>query len=426
MHYFRYINAELYCENVPVTRICEQVGTPVYIYSRATLERHFKVFQEPFLSVDHLICYSMKACSNLAILRVFRDLGGGVDIVSGGELFRALKAGIDPSKVVYSGVGKTASEMDEALRAGILMFNVESEEELLFLDQRAQAMGRRASVALRVNPDVDPLTHPYISTGLKKNKFGIDSERSIEIYRKAKQLAGIEPVGVDCHIGSQLTELSPFLDAVELLQQLVETLRNEGIDLQYLDIGGGLGIPYEQDDEPPLPAAYGSAIVDRMGNLKVKLILEPGRVLVGNAGILCTKVLYQKQGPQKHFVIVDAAMNDLIRPSLYKAHHSLWKVVKKDNDDARKMVVADVVGPICESGDFLAQSREMQPVRTGDLLAVMSAGAYGFSMSSNYNSRPRVPEVLVDGDDFYVIRERETHEDLVRGERIPPVMLQST
>jgi len=426
MHYFTYKASELYCEDVPIRRICEEVGTPVYIYSRATLERHFKVFREPFASLDHLICYSMKASSNLAILRIFRDLGGGVDIVSGGELFRALKAGIDPAKIVYSGVGKKTSEIDEALNADILMFNVESEEELLHLDQRAQTLGRRAPVALRVNPDVDPLTHPYISTGLKRNKFGIDSERSIDIYRKAKQLKAIEPIGVDCHIGSQLTELSPFLEAVELIQQIVETLRADGIDVRYLDIGGGLGIPYEEDDEPPLPAVYGSAIADRVSNLGVKLILEPGRLLVGNAGILCTKVLYQKKGPQNHFVIVDAAMNDLVRPSLYKAHHGIWKVVKDTDGGTEEMVTVDVVGPICESGDFLAQSRAMRPVKTNDLLAVMSAGAYGFSMASNYNSRPRVAEVLVAGDDFHVIRERETYEDLVRGEHIPSVMLQST
>lgn len=295
MHYFTYKASELYCEDVPIRRICEEVGTPVYIYSRATLERHFKVFREPFASLDHLICYSMKASSNLAILRIFRDLGGGVDIVSGGELFRALKAGIDPAKIVYSGVGKKTSEIDEALNAGILMFNVESEEELLHLDRRAQALGRRAPVALRVNPDVDPLTHPYISTGLKRNKFGIDSERSIEIYRKAKQLKAIEPIGVDCHIGSQLTELSPFLEAVELIQQIVETLRADGIDVRYLDIGGGLGIPYEEDDEPPLPAVYGSAIADRVSNLGVKLILEPGKI----AGRECGNPLHQGSVPEE-------------------------------------------------------------------------------------------------------------------------------
>jgi diaminopimelate decarboxylase len=424
MHFFHYISDELYCENVPVQRICDEVGTPVFIYSRQTLERHFTIFQEPFSSVDHLICYSMKACSNLAVLKVFANLGGGVDIVSGGELYRALKAGVDASKIVYSGVGKKASEMDEALAAGILLFNVESEAELDLLDQRARAFGKRAAIALRVNPDVDPLTHPYISTGLKKNKFGIDSERSIEIYRKARTLKGVEPVGVDCHIGSQLTELSPFLEAIDLLQELIEKLRAEGTDIRYLDIGGGLGIPYEQE-EPPLPSAYGKAIVERVAGLKVKLILEPGRLLVGNAGILATRVLYEKQGEEKSFIIVDAAMNDLIRPSLYKAHHSVWKVSPaKDKAISEARILADVVGPICETGDFLAQSREMEPVESGELLAIMSAGAYGFSMSSNYNSRPRAAEVLVDGGEYHVIRSRETYDDLVRGEQIPTGILQ--
>ena len=423
MHYFRYVNDELYCENVPVQLICDEVGTPVFIYSRQTLERHLTIFQEPFSPVDHLICYSMKACSNLAVLGLFASLGAGVDIVSGGELYRAVKAGIDPSRIVYSGVGKKASEMDEALTSGILMFNVESEAELDLLDQRARALGTRAAIALRVNPDVDPLTHPYISTGLKKNKFGIDSERSIEIYRKARNLKGVEPIGVDCHIGSQLTELSPFLEAVDLLQELIETLRSEGIDIRYLDLGGGLGIPYEEEN-PPLPAAYGKAIVDRVAGLKVTLILEPGRVLVGNAGILGTRVLYEKKGEDKSFIIVDAAMNDLIRPSLYKAHHSVWKVKRESNEKVSSArIIADVVGPICESGDFLAQSREMEPAKSGDLLAIMSAGAYGFSMSSNYNSRPRAAEVLVDGSEYHVIRSRETYEDLIRGERIPPAIL---
>jgi diaminopimelate decarboxylase len=275
-----------------------------------------------------------------------------------------------------------------------------------------------------VNPDVDPLTHPYISTGLKKNKFGIDSERSIEIYRKARALKGVEPVGVDCHIGSQLTELSPFLEAIDLLQELIEKLRAEGTDIRYLDIGGGLGIPYEQE-EPPLPSAYGKAIVERVAGLKVKLILEPGRLLVGNAGILATRVLDEKQGVEKSFIIVDAAMNDLIRPSLYKAHHSVWKVSPaKDKAISEARILADVVGPICETGDFLAQSREMEPVESGELLAIMSAGAYGFSMSSNYNSRPRAAEVLVDGGEYHVIRSRETYDDLVRGEQIPTGILQ--
>lgn len=422
MHYFDYHNRELYCEQVPVTRIADEVGTPVYIYSRETLARHFKIFQEPFRGVDHLICFSMKACSNLTVLRIFADMGGGVDIVSGGELFRALKAGVVPSRIVYSGVGKQVAELDQALAAGILMFNVESEEELELLNARAEAVGRRARIALRVNPDVDPLTHPYISTGLRKNKFGIDVKRSVELYGQAARMAGIDPVGVDCHIGSQLTELSPFLDAVSRLRELIGALRSEGIQIQYLDIGGGLGIPYE-DEQPPPPAEYGAAILEAVSDLHVTLILEPGRVLVGNAGVLVTRVLFRKQALDKEFVIVDAAMNDLIRPSLYKAHHAVWKVCQTDGDAARRRIIADVVGPICESGDFLAQAREMDEVEPGELLALMSAGAYGFSMSSNYNSRPRAPEVLVDRDRFYVIRKRETYEDLIRGEEIPSAVL---
>jgi diaminopimelate decarboxylase len=423
MHFFHYQDDVLYCENVPVQRICDEVGTPIFIYSRATLERHFKIFQEPFSNVDHLICYSMKACSNLTILRAFGNFGAGMDIVSGGELHRALQAGIDPSLIVYSGVGKKSSEMDEALAADILMFNVESGEELELLDQRAQLMGKKARIALRVNPDVDPRTHPYIATGLKKNKFGVDMERSQALYQRARQMKGIEPVGVDCHIGSQLTELSPFMDAMEHLKKLIGNLAKDGINIRYLDIGGGLGIPYD-DERPPVPADYGAAIVEQVSDMNVKIILEPGRVLVGNAGIMVTRVLYRKQGPAKHFVIVDAGMNDLIRPSLYKAHHSVWKIKRTNADEsASEKVLADLVGPICESGDFLAQERYMEPVEPGELLALMSAGAYGFAMSSNYNSRPRAAEVLVDGDDYYVIRDRETYDDLVRHERIPQSLI---
>ena len=425
MHRFDYVKDELYCENVPVKRICEQVGTPVFIYSRATLERHFKIFREPFLSVDHLICYSMKACSNLAILRIFSNLGSGLDIVSGGELFRGLRAGVPPSRIVYSGVGKKLSEIDEALAADILMFNVESAEEMMMLDQRAQAMGKRARMALRVNPDVDPGTHPYIATGLKKSKFGIDVGRAVELYVQAKDMKGLDPVGLDCHIGSQLTELSPFLAAIDRLKKLMVELKNRGVTIRYLDIGGGLGIPYE-DERPPVPAEYGAAIVKQIADMNVSLILEPGRLLVGNAGILASKVLYQKQGPTKYFIIVDAAMNDLIRPSLYDAHHAVWRVDKSNaNGGEPDRVLADLVGPVCESGDFLAQERSLEAVESGDLLAFMSAGAYGFAMSSNYNSRTRAAEVLVDGDTFSVVRERETYEDLIRGERIPDEILQS-
>jgi diaminopimelate decarboxylase len=425
MHRFDYVNDELYCEGVPVQRICEQVGTPVFIYSRATLERHFRIFQEPFASIDHLICYSMKACSNLAVLRVFSNLGSGLDIVSGGELYRGLQAGVPASRIVYSGVGKKPSEIDEALGADILMFNVESEEELVMLDQRARAMGKRARMALRVNPDVDPGTHPYIATGLKKSKFGIDVKQALELYVRAKDMKGLAPVGLDCHIGSQLTELSPFLDAIERLKKLMRELMDRGIKIRYLDIGGGLGIPYE-DEHPPIPAEYGAAIVEQVADMNVSLILEPGRLLVGNAGILVSRVLYQKQGPTKYFIIVDAAMNDLIRPSLYDAHHAVWKVDKRDTDARGPVrVMADLVGPVCESGDFLAQERFLDAVQSGDLLAFMSAGAYGFAMSSNYNSRTRAAEVLVDGDAYYVIRDRETYEDLIRGERIPQEILQS-
>lgn len=424
MHYFDYRNDELYCENVSVKSICEEVGTPAFIYSRATLERHFKVFHEPFQSVDHLICYSMKACSNLAVVRLFANLGGGVDIVSGGELYRALKAGVDPSRIVYSGVGKKVSEIDEALAAGILMFNVESEEELTLLNQRAETAGVCAPVSLRVNPDVDPLTHPYISTGMKKNKFGIQVEKAVELYARARDLKGVNPIGVDCHIGSQLTELSPFLEAMERLGNLVQGLRKDGVDIRYLDVGGGLGIPYDKE-EPPPPGAYGAAILEKVADLGVTLILEPGRVLVGNAGILVTKVLFRKETEVKKFIIVDAAMNDLVRPSLYEAHHSIWNVSRMHSAAAsEERSAVDVVGPICESGDFLARSRELDPVANGDLLAVMSAGAYGFSMSSNYNSRPRAAEVMVDGDAFHVIRDRETYDDLIRGERIPPDIFQ--
>lgn len=422
MHHFSYKNGELYCEQVPVRRIVEEFGTPIFIYSRGTLERHFKIFEEPFSNVPHLICFSMKACSNLAILRIFSNLGGGVDIVSGGELFRALRAGISSQKIVYSGVGKKAAEMDLALDADILMFNVESEEELQLLNQRASAKGKKARVALRVNPNVDPLTHPYISTGLKSNKFGVPIEQALDIYMQASRLQGIDPVGLDCHIGSQLTELAPFLEAVSILRKLLRKLRDGGVDIRYLDVGGGLGIPYDQET-PPAPGDYGAAVLDLVSDMSVSLIMEPGRVLVGNAGIMATQVLYKKQSSDKNFVIVDAAMNDLMRPSLYKAYHSIIKVAK--DDGPTRKIVADVVGPICESGDFLARSREMDDPDPGELLAVMSSGAYGFSMSSNYNSRPRSAEVLVDQSNYYLIRQRETYEDLIRGEIIPGYILEA-
>jgi diaminopimelate decarboxylase len=414
MHHFQYKGNELYAEEVAVREIAEKVGTPVYIYSHATLERHYRAMDEAFARVPHTICYSMKANSNLAVLKTFFSLGGGVDIVSGGELYRALAAGVDPVKVVYSGVGKKDDEIEYALNTGILLFNVESEEELERIDQVAGRLGKKAGIAIRVNPDVDPETHPYITTGLKKAKFGINIERSLEQYKRAARMANLDVIGIDCHIGSQLTKVSPFVDTIRKLKRLIEGLKESGISLRYFDLGGGLGITYS-DEAPPLPAEYGTAITAETKDLGLHLLFEPGRNLVGNAGIMVAKCLYTKQGDEKNFVIVDAAMNDLARPSLYGSYHGV-QAVRKDQDGS---IVADIVGPICESGDFLAKDREMPAFRQGDLLAFMSAGAYGFAMSSNYNSRPRAAEVLVKGDAYQVVRQREKVEDLVRGETLP-------
>ncbi|HAY21450.1 MAG TPA: diaminopimelate decarboxylase [Desulfobacterales bacterium] len=414
MHHFHYSNGQLYCEGVAVAAIAAKVGTPFYLYSHATLQHHFQVFDRAFGETPHLVCFAVKSNSNLAILRIFINQGGGVDIVSGGELFRALRAGVAPGKVVYSGVGKRPDEIRYALEQGILMFNIESPQELQVLNQAAGQMGRRARIALRVNPDVDPQTHPYISTGLKQNKFGIDIDRSVAEYLIAKQLPHLEIVGVACHIGSQLTQLSPFIETLGRLKELIARLRREDIQIRYLDIGGGLGIQYNEET-PPHPVEYGRSIIQELQGLDCTLILEPGRVLVGNAGILVTKVLFTKQTEAKYFIIADAAMNDLARPSLYGSYHGIQPVVEKD----RREVTASLVGPICESGDFLAKDRLMPAFDPGELVAVMSAGAYGFTMSSNYNSRPRVPEILVHKNEFYVIRQRETYEDLIRGEEIP-------
>ena len=414
MHHFQYKGDELFAEDVAVKNIVAKVGSPVYIYSQATLERHFKVMDEAFAAVPHTICYSVKANSNLAVLKSFINLGGGVDIVSGGELFRALKAGVDPRKVVYSGVGKKDDEIEYALTTDILMFNVESEQELDRINEIAGRLGKRAGIAIRVNPDVDPETHPYISTGLKKAKFGINIERSLAQYQRAKAMKNLEILGIDCHIGSQLTKVAPFVDAITKLKRLIAGLNEMGINIAYFDLGGGLGIRYGEE-EPPLPEEYGRAVVEETKGLGLHLLFEPGRNLVGNAGILVGKCLFTKKGEEKSFVITDAAMNDLARPSLYGSYHGV-QAVRKDQDGT---VVADIVGPICESGDFLAKDREIPNFRQGDLVAFMSAGAYGFSMSSNYNSRPRVAEVMVKGDKFEVIRERETWDDLIRGEKIP-------
>ncbi len=414
MNHFKYIRNELYCEDVPVSRIARDMGTPVYIYSHATLSRHFDVFDSAFKDVKHLTCFSMKSNSNGAVLNLFSDMGGGVDIVSGGELFRVLKAGVDPGKVVYSGVGKREEELEYALASDILIFNVESAQEMHRLNQVAEKMGKRAKIALRVNPDVDPKTHPYISTGLKENKFGVNIKDAVEQYRVASGLKGLQVAGVSCHIGSQLTTISPFVDALEKLKDLIEKLTSMGMKIDYLDIGGGLGITYE-DESPPLPTEYAAAVQAELGETDLTLILEPGRVIVGNAGILVAEVIYTKIAEDKTFYVADAAMNDLMRPSLYNSYHEIRPVRETD----REMVKADIVGPICESGDFLAKNREVKEFEPGELLAVMSAGAYGFSMSSTYNSRPRACEVMVKGDCFTVIRERETFEDLIRGEKNP-------
>ena len=414
MHHFQYKGNELYAEDVAIRDIVAKVGSPVYIYSQATLERHFRAFDEAFAGTAHTICYSVKANSNLAVLKNFIKLGGGVDIVSGGELYRALQAGVDPQKVVYSGVGKRDDEIEYALTTGILMFNVESEQELTRISEIASRMGKKAGIAIRVNPDVDPQTHPYITTGLKNAKFGITIERAIEEYRRAKGLPGIEILGIDCHIGSQLTKVAPFVDSIKKLKKVIATLREMGINPRYFDLGGGLGIIYNQE-EPPLPADYGKEIVAETKELGMHLVFEPGRNLVGNAGILVARCLYTKQRDEKSFIMIDAGMNDLARPALYGSFHGVQPVVK----DQDGLIVADIVGPICESGDFLVKDREVPMFKQGDLMAFMSAGAYGFAMSSSYNSRPRVAEVMVKGGAFEVVRERETVEELIKGERIP-------
>ncbi len=413
MHYFQHRGDDLYCEDVPVARIVETVGTPAYIYSHATLTRHFQALDEAFASVPHLICFALKANANLAVLKLFAGLGGGLDVVSGGELYRGLAAGVPPERMVYAGVGKTREEIAYALKSGILMFNVESDQELRRISEIAAELKRTARIALRVNPDVDPKTHPYIATGLKQSKFGIEIGRAIKEYEVAKTLPAIEVVGIHQHIGSQITKIQPFVDSLTRTVGLVRQLREQGTDIRYIDIGGGLGITYN-DETPPLPVEFAQALIGVVRDLGATVILEPGRMLVGNAGILVTQVLYTKQSPVKNFVVVDAGMNDLARPSLYGSYHAIWRVHRTSG---REDVTVDVVGPICESGDFLAKDRQLPRFEPGELMAVMSAGAYGHTMSSNYNARPRAPEVMVRGDQFQVVRERETYADLIRGER---------
>jgi len=415
MEPFVYRDGRLFAEGVDLADLASAVGTPFYCYSHTHLSHQAESFDAAFGELPHLTCFSVKACSNLAILALMARQGLGFDIVSGGELARCLAAGAAPAKIVYSGVGKSAPEMRQALEAGIRCFNVESPGELDLLDRVAGEVGVRAPVALRVNPDVDPQTHPYISTGLKENKFGISHREAVAEYQRAAAMANIEVVGVDCHIGSQLTTVQPFLDALDRLLALVTRLTEAGVAVRHLDLGGGLGIRY-QAESPPTPAEYAAALTERLAPTGLTLILEPGRVLVGNGGCFITRVQYTKENEGKRFVIVDAGMNDLVRPALYDAYQ---EIVPVEAHPERPNRIVDVVGPICETGDFLARSREMGVVRPGELLAVMSAGAYGFSMASTYNTRPRVAEVMVQGDRYHLIRERETVASLMAGEHIP-------
>ncbi|MBI2027284.1 MAG: diaminopimelate decarboxylase, partial [Deltaproteobacteria bacterium] len=404
---------KLYAEEVSLEAIAKQVGTPFYVYSFETIKRHFQIFDNSFEATPHLVCYSVKANSNLSILKLLADLGAGMDIVSKGELFRALKVSVNPKKIVFSGVGKTKEEIKYALESEILMLNVESLEELDKINAVARELHIKAPVSLRINPDIDAKTHPHITTGLDENKFGISFKEAVHVYLYARKLLHLNIIGVDCHIGSQLTELEPVIDAVKKIRELVTELQKYDLPIQYIDLGGGLGIHYS-DEEPPHPSDYGKAIAEVMKGLDVTLVFEPGRVIMGNAGLLVTELLYRKKTPKKYFYIVDAAMNDLIRPSLYDAYQNIVPVY----ESGENIELVDVVGPICESGDFLGKDRKLPSAKRGDLFAVMSSGAYGFSMSSNYNTRPRVAEVLVKGSEFYVIREREKLEDLIRGECI--------
>lgn len=418
MNHFHYRDGVLHAEDVSIPEIAAVVGTPFYCYSTATLTRHYKVFAKAFEGIDSLVCYAMKANSNQAVLRVLAKLGAGADVVSEGEMRRALAAGIPADKILFSGVGKTASEMDFALDAGILCFNVESEPELEQLSARAAALGRTAHVSLRINPDVDAKTHKKISTGKAENKFGIAWQRARAVYARAAELPGLKVAGIDMHIGSQITDLQPFDDAFALLAELVGTLRADGHAIEHVDLGGGLGIPYRTDnDPPPLPDAYGDIVRKRIAPLGLKVMFEPGRLIVGNAGILVAQVIYPKEGDARNFLVVDAAMNDLIRPTLYDAFHDIRPVVEAAPDAPRIMV--DVVGPVCETGDFIGLDRDLPKLKSGDLIAVGTAGAYGAVQAGTYNSRLLVPEVLVDGDRFHIVRPRGTYEELIALDSVP-------
>ncbi|MFQ5488053.1 MAG: diaminopimelate decarboxylase [Gammaproteobacteria bacterium] len=415
MDHFSFRDDRLHAEGVSLETVAAAHGTPCYVYSRATIERHWHAFADVFAGHDHLICYAVKANSNLAVLNLLARLGSGFDIVSVGELERVIRAGGDPARVVFSGVAKSEAEIRRALEVGIHCFNVESLSELHRIERVASELGLRAPVSLRVNPDVDARTHPYIATGLRENKFGIDFRAAMAVYREAAGLSHLEVVGLDCHIGSQLTEMAPFVDALERLLGLVAQLREAGIALRHLDVGGGLGIRY-RDEAPPLPADYARALLARLAGQGLKLIMEPGRAIVGNAGVLLTRVEYLKHGAEKDFAIVDAGMNDLLRPALYGAWQEIVPVAPHHDVAPRRY---DVVGPVCETGDFLGKDRELA-LREGDLLAVRAAGAYGFTMSSNYNSRPRAAEVMVDGETMHLVRARERLSDLYAGESLLP------
>ncbi len=414
MHHFTYIDGILHAEDISIDRIVAAAGTPLYIYSYATLERHFLVFDRAFARIPHITCYSCKANTNIALLRLMARLGGGADIVSGGELYAALAASFPPEKIVFSGVGKSEEEIAYAVRCGIAMINIESEGELRVVADVAKKLGRDVPVSIRVNPEIDAKTHPYITTGLRKNKFGVLWPEARRLYQEIKETEHLVPIGISSHIGSQIVEIPPFVAAIRSLRQMVSELAAAGIALKYIDIGGGLGITY-RNELPPHPTEYAKAIETELEGAGLTLILEPGRVIVGNSGIFVTRLLYVKTTTEKTFSIVDGAMNDLVRPAFYGAYHEILPV----RQTKAKKVKMDVVGPICESGDFFAKERRMPSLQPGALIALMGAGAYGFSMSSNYNSRPRVAEVLVKGEEFFIIREREEYADLVKGESVP-------
>lgn len=419
MHHFKYRNNSLYCESIKVQDIAEEVGTPFYLYSYRTLIDHYRKIKEAFASLRPLICFSMKSNSNLSVCRALVKAGAGLDIVSGGELFRAMKVKADPKRIVYASVGKTSIEIDRAIRAGILFFNVESLPELVVIERLCARSKKRARVSVRVNPGVETHTHRYITTGTQQDKFGIDADTVIRIYREKDKFPHLDIIGLHIHIGSQITESPPFIKAIKRVSSLIKILRNEGHRVDYLNIGGGLGITYHKE-RPQTAEQFARAVIPLLERLNIKLILEPGRFISGNSGILVTRVLYVKKTKVKNFIIVDAAMNDLMRPTLYGAYHDILPVARRPSPVGHKKF--DVVGPICESGDFLAKDRSLPLVKEGEFLAVMGAGAYGFSMSSNYNARPRCAEVMVIGPRYYVTRKRETYSDLIRGEKIPQVL----